>query len=84
MRFHLFASQNTDLKNTSKELHKFVVEDDRNGALYRAAAEELEEQGYEVNEVWVQDGERILTDTQRPQSKPSGRRVRGGYYPPRG
>jgi hypothetical protein len=79
MRFHIFASQNSH-KNTSKELRKFVVEDEE---MYGPAAEELEAQGYEVNEVWVQDGERILVDTQRPQRKPSGRRIRSGYYPSR-
>jgi hypothetical protein len=82
MRFHIFASQDSH-KNTSKELHKFVVEDDRDGRLYRSAAQELEEQGYEVNEVWMQDGDRIRINTQREQSKPTGRRVRSGYYPPR-
>jgi hypothetical protein len=79
MRFHIFASQNSH-KNTSKELRKFVVEDEE---MYGPAAEELEAQGYEVNEVWMQDGDRIRINTQREQSKPTGRRVRGGYYPPR-
>jgi hypothetical protein len=79
MRFHIFASQNSH-KNTSKELQKFVVEDEE---MYGPAVEELEGQGYEVNDVWVQDGDRIRINTQRQQSNPSSRRVRGGYYPPR-
>jgi len=79
MRFHIFASQNSH-KSTSKELRKFEVEDEE---MYGPAVEELEGQGYQVNEVWVQDGDRILINTQKPQSKSSSRRVRGGYYPPR-
>ena len=78
MRFHIFASQNT--KGSSKELSKFTVEDEE---MYGSAVEELEGQGYEVNDVWMQDGDRIRINTQREQSKPTGRRVRGGYYPPR-
>jgi hypothetical protein len=79
MRFHIFASQNSH-KNTSKELRKFVVEDEE---MYETAVEELEGQGYEINDTWVQDGDRIRINTQRQQSKNPGRRIRGGYYPPR-
>ncbi len=76
MKFHIFASKDSNLKPHSKNLKKFEAEGE---GLYGAYVEELNEQGYEINDVWVETDEAITTNVQNPRRKLQGRR--GGYLP---
>ena len=76
MKFHIFSS-----KDSPRELRKHTVD----GRLYAAAIETLNAQGYEINDVWVEDEGHTTTNTQRfshhENQQPTRRHTRkGGYY----
>lgn len=80
MKFHIFASKDTNPHTNSKELRKHVVD----GATYEAAIETLNAKGYEINDVWVEDDAHVTTNTQRSYHH-ENRQLRqhnrkGGYY----
>jgi hypothetical protein len=72
MKFHIFASKETVSGSHSKELKKVVAP---NETLYGAYIEELNDQGYEINDVWTEEPEQTRTNHQR---QPMQTR-KGGY-----
>jgi len=75
MKFHIFAS-----KDNPRELRKHVVD----GTTYEAAIETLNAKGYEINDVWVDDGEHVTRNTQcsyhQENRQPKQHNRKGGYY----
>jgi CRISPR/Cas system CSM-associated protein Csm4 (group 5 of RAMP superfamily) len=72
MKFHIFASKETIPSSHSKELKKAVAS---NETLYAAYVEELYDQGYEINDVWMEEAEQTRTNHQRPPKQTR----KGGY-----
>ena len=72
MAWSIFASKDSNLSNSSKDLKRFNVPED--GRLIRAAANELHEQGWTVNGIYETDEDGLPVASSEPEPK-----RRGGY-----
>lgn len=74
--FRIFASRETDPRTNSKQLKKIDVEGE---ALYGAYVEELNDQGYTINDVWLVEEDHVTTNMQNPRRNVQHRNRKGGY-----
>jgi hypothetical protein len=71
--YTIYASKRTDVSKTSREMERFVVKEDEDGALAEAARRELKGLGYRVHGVIPQQDEGGEEEATAPRTRRNGR-----------